>query len=40
MTSRCYAQRFLGNDSFTDFADDFVKIQSLQAINFDDYGLI
>ena len=39
MTSRCYARRFLSDDSFADFAEDFVKIQSFQAINFDDYGL-
>ena len=36
---RCYARRFLSNDSFADFAEDFVKIQSFQVINFDDYGL-
>ena len=39
MTSRCYAWRFLSDDSFADFAEDFVKIQSFQSINFDDYGL-
>ena len=40
MTSRCYAQLFLSDDSFADFAEDFVKIQGLQVINFDDHGLV
>ena len=40
MTSRCYARHLLSDDSFADFAVDFVKIQSFQAFNFDDHGLV
>ena len=40
MMLHCYAWRFLSDDSFADFAVNFVKIQGLQTINFDDYGLV
>ena len=40
VTSRCYARRFLSDDSFADFANDFVKIQIFQTINVYDYGLV
>ena len=40
MSSRCQGPRYLSDDSFDDFAEDFVKIQGFQAINFDDYGLV
>ena len=40
MTSRCYARRFLRDHSFANFAENFVKIQSLQAIILNDYDLV
>ena len=40
MVLGCYARRFLSDDSFADFVVDFVKIQGLDVINFDDYGLV
>ena len=38
--SRCYARRFLSDDSFADFAVNFVKIQHLWGFIFDTHSLV